>query len=93
MAYFPEYKKYVLNIGFGSNLKRSLEWRVSLGVAAFVTLHFIFTLLVSASLLIFVGEAQEHDITKYWADLLGIISLILASVQYFTKKFFFFILK
>ncbi|GBB94758.1 hypothetical protein RclHR1_02410004 [Rhizophagus clarus] len=92
MIYFPEYKKYIPNISLGSgynNLssisssssKYSQEWSISLKVATAVIIHFIFTLIVSAYLLIFVGGAEEK-VTRYWADLLGVISLILASVQY-----------
>lgn len=80
MAYFPQYRKYI-PIGL-DDVAISKDWSVSLYVTAFVTLHFIFTLVVSVYLLIFVGKADEHDLTKYWADALGIISLILASVQY-----------
>jgi len=87
MIYFPDDKKYIPNISLGSgynNLspsKYSPEWSISLKVAIAVAIHFIFTLIVSAYLLIFVGGAEEKA-TRYWADLLGVISLILASVQY-----------
>jgi len=87
MIYFPEYKKYIPNISLGSGYnsltssKYSPEWRLSLQVTAAVVVHFIFTLIVSAYLLIFIGGAEEKT-TRYWADLLGVISLILASVQY-----------
>uniref|UniRef100_A0A1D1Z0X1 Uncharacterized protein C4C5.03 n=1 Tax=Anthurium amnicola TaxID=1678845 RepID=A0A1D1Z0X1_9ARAE len=87
MAYFPEYKKYVPNMSLGSgynsltSTKYSPEWLLSLRVTTTVVIHFIITLFVSAFLLIFVGGAEEKA-TRYWADLLGVISLILASVQY-----------
>ncbi|CAB5194127.1 unnamed protein product [Rhizophagus irregularis] len=92
MIYFPDYKKYIPNISLGSgynNLssissssKYSKEWSLSLQVTAAVAIHFIFTLIISAYLLIFVGGAKEEKVTRYWADLLGVISLILASIQY-----------
>jgi thiosulfate reductase cytochrome b subunit len=89
MIYFPGYKKYIPNISLGSgynNLsssssKYSPEWSLSLKIATAVAIHFIFTLIISAYLLIFVGGAEEN-VTRYWADLLGVISLILASIQY-----------
>lgn len=92
MIYFPDYKKYIPNISLGSgynNLssissssKYSPEWSLSLKVTTAVTIHFILTLIVSSYLLIFVGGAKEEKVTRYWADLLGVISLILASIQY-----------
>ncbi len=87
MIFFPEYKKYIPNISLGSgynnltSTKYSPEWLLSLQVTTAVAVHFILTLIVSAYLLIFVGGAEEKP-TRYWADLLGVISLILASVQY-----------
>ncbi|RIA99194.1 PQ loop repeat-domain-containing protein [Glomus cerebriforme] len=87
ISYFPEYEKTIPNISLGSGYNSltatiySPEWLYSLQVAGAVGVHFIFTLIVSAYLLIFIGGA-ENKTTRYWADLLGVISLILASVQY-----------
>src|SRR5256885_1969933 len=80
IAYFPEYKKYVPNVNLTPK-EYSIEWRISRLVAASFVFHFFFTLIVSACLIIFVGGAEEIA-TRYWADLLGLISLVLASVQY-----------
>ena len=90
ITYFPEHKKYIPNTSLGSGRLDfipkgySLEWRNSLLVAASFAFHFFFTLVTSVYLLMFVGGAEER-ITRYWVDLLGIISLILASIQYFPQ--------
>ena len=90
IAYFPENKKYIPNFSLGSGSMDltpkgySMEWRISLQVAASFAFHFFFTIAVSAYLLIFVGGAEEK-VTRYWADLLGITSLVLASIQYFPQ--------
>jgi hypothetical protein len=81
IAYFPESKKYVSNIGSGDGKEHSTEWRISRLVAASFLFHFFFTLIFSVCLYIFVGGGEQRA-TRYWADLLGIISLLLASVQY-----------
>jgi len=77
MVYYPEYRKYV-NL---TPKEYSAEWRISRLVSASFVFHFFFTLIVSAGLVIFVGGAEKMA-TRYWADLLGLISLVLASIQY-----------
>jgi len=85
LLYFPEYRKlthYVRHLHHGNPPHtRSIEWRVSLGVAYTVSIHFLLVSAISWYLLKFVGGPTNWE-TEYWADFLGIMSMLLASIQY-----------
>ncbi|KAG0172051.1 hypothetical protein DFQ28_010086 [Apophysomyces sp. BC1034] len=59
----------------------SAEWKVSLVVAAWCLGHFALSFFISALLLVIVG-GPEHRITNLWAAFLGVLSMILAALQY-----------
>jgi hypothetical protein len=59
----------------------SAEWKVSLIVAATCIGHLAISFFISVLLLAFVG-GPDHWQTNYWAAFLGILSMILASLQY-----------
>ncbi|CAG8766160.1 7469_t:CDS:2, partial [Acaulospora morrowiae] len=81
MIYFPPHRKivqYVRHLHFNSPPTNwSSEWRISVGVATTVTLHFVLTALISLYLVSIGGLT-----TRYWADILGVISMFFASIQY-----------
>ncbi|KAF0520771.1 pq loop repeat protein [Gigaspora margarita] len=89
MLYFPPQRKilsYLRHIHFNSPPTGwSKEWRDSIGIAIFVTVHFILTVIISICLLKFGGSAEDYPPTKYWADALGVASMLFASVQYFPQ--------
>lgn len=86
MIYFPPYRKivpYIRHLHFNSPPTQwSLEWRISMGVATFVTVHFISTVFITLFILKFYGRPEDSPATKYWADFLGLVSMLLASIQY-----------
>jgi hypothetical protein len=86
--YFPENKKReihapALHLDFPSKIQPpiSAEWKVSLFVAAACIGHLAISFFISVLLLAFIG-GPEHWQTNYWAAFLGILSMILASLQY-----------
>ncbi|KAG9305450.1 hypothetical protein G9A89_021168 [Geosiphon pyriformis] len=83
LLYFPEHRKlttYIPHIHYGNPPStRSLEWRISLGVTFTVLTHFLLVTLISAY---FLATRPTSELAIYWADLLGVISMLLASVQY-----------
>ncbi|RUS23101.1 hypothetical protein BC937DRAFT_92315 [Endogone sp. FLAS-F59071] len=87
LIYFPEHRKraphlpHSLHLDLPGSYTRSEEWRLSLGVAITCVTHLVTCLVVSAYLLIFVG-GPENGPTEYWADFLGVSSMILAAFQY-----------
>ncbi|CAJ0905062.1 13896_t:CDS:2 [Entrophospora sp. SA101] len=85
MLYFPPQRKltpYIRHIHFNSPpTTYSYEWRASLGVSSIIAVHLIITSVVSL-LLLNSGKPEDNQLTKLWADGLGIVSMFLASVQY-----------
>ncbi|CAG8760239.1 19850_t:CDS:2, partial [Racocetra persica] len=89
MIYFPSERKivpYVRHIHFNSPPTRwSNDWRDSICIAIAITVHFVLTVIISTYLLTFGGAAEDYPATKYWADSLGVMSTIFASIQYFPQ--------
>ncbi|KAI8348836.1 hypothetical protein EDC96DRAFT_520482 [Choanephora cucurbitarum] len=89
LLYFPESKKRQLHaprslhLDLPNNIQSPLsnEWKVSLVVAAVCIGHLALSFFISVLLLVFVG-GPDHWQTNYWAAFLGILSMILASLQY-----------
>lgn len=89
LLYFPENKKRAIHPPSSLHLDLpnkiqpplSAEWKVSLVVAATCIGHLAISFFISVLLLIIVG-GPEHWQTNYWAAFLGILSMILASLQY-----------
>jgi uncharacterized protein with PQ loop repeat len=81
MLYFPPQRKltpYIRHIHFNSPpTTYSYEWRASLSVSSIIAVHLIITSIVSLILL-----TTDNSYTKLWADGLGLVSMMLASVQY-----------
>lgn len=93
LLYFPENKKRELHsptlvVDLPSKLETPItnEWRVSLIVAATCIGHLAISFFISVLLLVFVG-GPEHWQTNYWAAFLGILSMVLASLQYIPQIF------
>ncbi|CAG8645525.1 5285_t:CDS:2, partial [Dentiscutata heterogama] len=88
MIYFPPERKiapYLRHIHFNSPpTSWSNDWRDSVWISIGVVLHLILTVIVSIWLLNF-GTADSYEPTKFWADCLGVISMVFASVQYFPQ--------
>ncbi|RHZ75255.1 hypothetical protein Glove_216g189 [Diversispora epigaea] len=86
MIYFPPQRKivpYIRHLHFNSPPSHwSAEWRISVGVAITVAVHFIVTVFASFYFLEFFGRSEDNRVTKYWADFLGLTSMIFASIQY-----------
>ncbi|KAI7892706.1 uncharacterized protein EV154DRAFT_503861 [Mucor mucedo] len=88
LLYFPESKKREIHsptlvVDLPSKLETPItnEWRVSLIVAATCIGHLAISFFISVILLVFVG-GPEHWQTNYWAAFLGVLSMVLASLQY-----------
>jgi len=85
LLYFPAELKlepYIPAIHHGiPPTNASWEWRLSLMVAATCLVHFVICVAISGYLLVFVG-GPEHPTTYWWAGLLGLQSMLLASFQY-----------
>jgi hypothetical protein len=60
----------------------SEEWKVSLWIAAICMGHLAISFFITVILLAFVGGPSEHWQTNYWAGFLGVLSMVLASLQY-----------
>ncbi|RKP10759.1 hypothetical protein THASP1DRAFT_10594, partial [Thamnocephalis sphaerospora] len=78
MIYFPTRKKYIYQA-----MPRPLEgdgWRTSLLVAVLVTAHFTVCLLTTVLLLS--ANGASHSQTRYWAGVMGVFSMFVATVQY-----------
>lgn len=58
------------------------EWKTALVIAAVCTGHFAISFLITVILLAAIGSPSQHWETNYWAGILGILSMILASFQY-----------
>ncbi|KAI9310229.1 hypothetical protein BX666DRAFT_1286867 [Dichotomocladium elegans] len=61
------------------------EWKASLFIAVLCAGHFILSLVVTLILLAVYGSPSRYWQTNYWAGLLGIVSTVLASCQYFPQ--------
>ncbi|KAI8390304.1 hypothetical protein BD560DRAFT_380598 [Blakeslea trispora] len=89
LLYFPENKKRQLHaprslhLDLPSTIQSPLsnEWKISLVVAAVCIGHLALSFFISVLLLVFVG-GPDHWQTNYWAAFLGILSMVLASLQY-----------
>ncbi|KAI9483419.1 MAG: hypothetical protein EXX96DRAFT_141732 [Benjaminiella poitrasii] len=87
--YFPENKKRELHAPTSLHLDlpskirpgMSQEWKVSLLIAAICIGHLAISFFISVLLLAIVG-GPDHWQTDYWAGFLGVLSMILASLQY-----------
>lgn len=90
MLYFPSHRKlapYIRHLHFNTPpTKWSIEWRNSIIVAITVIVHFIFTTTVTILLLLFCGH-QNVNWTKTWADFLGIMSMVLISIQFIPQLY------
>ncbi|KAI8967705.1 hypothetical protein BDF20DRAFT_829137 [Mycotypha africana] len=92
LLYFPESKKREihapgqLQLDLPSKIKPPItaEWKISLVVAGICIAHLALSFFISVLLLAFVG-GPEHWQTNLWAAFLGILSMILASLQYFPQ--------
>ncbi|CAG8643634.1 1594_t:CDS:2, partial [Paraglomus occultum] len=62
-------------------IARSREWKVSIAVLYAVIVHFLLVLSVTVYLLVLVGDSSQRE-TYLWAGFLGVISMMMASVQY-----------
>jgi len=85
LIYFPPHRKlapYNPQIHYGRPpISRSREWKVSIAVLYSVIIHFLLVLSVTVYLLVLVGDASQRE-TYLWAGFLGVISMMMASVQY-----------
>ncbi|KAI9280686.1 hypothetical protein BY458DRAFT_500057 [Sporodiniella umbellata] len=89
LVYFPENKKrephppssLALEIPSKIQPPLSEEWKVSIWVATVCIGHLAISFFISVLLLAIVG-GPENRLTNYWAAFLGILSMILASLQY-----------
>jgi hypothetical protein len=90
MLYFPSHRKlapYIRHLHFNTPpTEWSIEWRNSIIVAITVTFHFILTTITTVSILLFYGH-QYINWTKTWADFLGIMSMILISIQFIPQLY------
>ncbi|KAI8879953.1 hypothetical protein K501DRAFT_335714 [Backusella circina FSU 941] len=88
LLYFPEHKKKrqlhrpTLRLELPDQMMISEEWKVSLWIAAICMGHLAISFFITVILLAFVGSPREHWQTNYWAGFLGVLSMILASLQY-----------
>ncbi|KAI8886670.1 hypothetical protein K501DRAFT_283709 [Backusella circina FSU 941] len=87
LLYFPEHKKKqqlhhpLLRLEPPQQMI-SKEWRVSLWIAGFCTGYLAISFFITALLLIFAGSPQEHWLTHGWANFLGALGMISASLKY-----------
>ena len=85
LIYFPAHRKlapYNPQIHYGRPpIARSREWKVSITVLYSVIVHFLLVLSVTVYLLVLVGDSSQRE-TYLWAGFLGVISMMMASVQY-----------
>ncbi|KAI8071339.1 hypothetical protein BC940DRAFT_270029 [Gongronella butleri] len=58
------------------------EWKVSLVIAMLCLAHLVVSVIVSVVLLFLVGGPVDSPLTNLWAGFLGILSMILAAMQY-----------
>jgi hypothetical protein len=61
-------------------LELSSEWRTSLYIAAAVAIHFSITFITSIVLLS--SNGARHPETRQWAGVLGVFSMLVATIQY-----------
>ena len=86
LIYFPENQKRVNNLDLPAKLHDlTNEWKTALLVAIICIGHLAISFFITVILLAVVGSPSEHWETNYWAGFLGIISMILASFQYFPQ--------
>ncbi|KAI8366046.1 uncharacterized protein BYT42DRAFT_505519 [Radiomyces spectabilis] len=92
LLYFPENRKrrpheplsLHLDLPAQMHAPISVEWKVSLVVAALCLGHLAISFFITVLLLVFVG-GPDHWQTNYWAAFLGIFSMVLAALQYFPQ--------
>ncbi|RIA87969.1 hypothetical protein C1645_695548 [Glomus cerebriforme] len=84
MLYFPSHRKlapYIRHLHYNTPpTEWSIEWRNSIIAAIAVTIHIILTIVITILLLLFYGH-KDVNWTKIWADSLGIMSMLLMSIQ------------
>ncbi|KAI8338533.1 hypothetical protein BC941DRAFT_351317 [Chlamydoabsidia padenii] len=78
LVYFPDDRKRHQS----SHAVISNEWKVSLTIAGLCLGHLALSFFISLGLLSFVGGPDNHRWTNLWAGFLGILSMILAGMQY-----------
>ncbi|RKP22758.1 hypothetical protein SYNPS1DRAFT_4234, partial [Syncephalis pseudoplumigaleata] len=61
-------------------LELSNEWRTSLYIAGAVAVHFAITFITSVVLLS--SNGAQHPETRQWAGVLGVFSMLVATIQY-----------
>lgn len=90
MLYFPSHRKfapYIRHLHFNTPpTEWSIEWRDSIIVSTIVTIHIIFTIVVTVLLLFFYGN-EDINWKVLWAEFLGIASMILISIQFIPQLF------
>ncbi|CAO3598901.1 unnamed protein product [Absidia cylindrospora] len=93
LVYFPEGRKRIwqrpsaMNICNPIKLSGAIseEWRISLIVAVLGVGHLTISFVVSFVMLIFEGGPADHHWTKLWAGFLGVLSMVMAAMQYFPQ--------
>ncbi|CAO3598241.1 unnamed protein product [Absidia cylindrospora] len=93
LVYFPEDRKRTLHrpsslhLEIPSTLTATIseEWKINLVIMALCLGHLAISFMISLLLLIFVGGPDESQLTNLWAGFLGIISMLLAAMQYFPQ--------
>jgi cation transport ATPase len=80
LVYFPDdHKRHQ------SSRSISEEWKVSLTIAGLCLAHLALSFMISLGLLSFVGGPADHRWTNMWAGFLGVLSMVLAGMQYFPQ--------
>ncbi|CDH59460.1 hypothetical protein AGABI1DRAFT_63949 [Lichtheimia corymbifera JMRC:FSU:9682] len=83
LIYFPEKYAAIATTDLPTKVHTmTAEWKTALVIAAICTGHFAISFLITVILLAAVGSPSQHWETNYWAGILGILSMILASFQY-----------
>jgi hypothetical protein len=90
MLYFPSNRKfapYIRHLHFNTPpTEWSIEWRDSIIVSTIVTIHIIFTIVITILLLFFYGN-EDFNWKVLWAEFLGIASMVLISIQFIPQLY------
>ncbi|ORZ18555.1 hypothetical protein BCR42DRAFT_477692 [Absidia repens] len=93
LVYFPEGRKRIWQRPSAFSICKPIkqsgtiseEWRISIIVAILGLGHLTVSFIISFVMLIIEGGPDHHRWTKLWAGFLGVLSMVMAAMQYFPQ--------
>lgn len=82
VLYFPQDRKFLQLIGDARKNVPTYEWKKALIIGFTVFCYFCSVVIASSMLLSFIGDAEQNASTEYFADSLGLLSMVMSTIQF-----------